>query len=163
MKNKNIVKLFFISMLFIIVCKVDVEKKYVEENKKIDLLFSSVSTLKNDSKHDNFKKYQDKINQLKESLKDVGDSELKEKLLKLQSLFKDKLAAKLTALKLAKQTIEGISDKDKEKETIWKESKLVGVTVPLSGSSAAGKGQEMANNATSKIDKIIEFLEEGTN
>ncbi|WP_327786047.1 fibronectin-binding protein RevA, partial [Borreliella garinii] len=70
----------------------------------------------------------------------MSDAELKEKLLKLQSLFQDKLAAKLAALKAAKQRIEGFSDKDKEKEKIWKEAKLVGVTIKFSGSNTAGKG-----------------------
>ncbi|WP_215537660.1 fibronectin-binding protein RevA [Borreliella bavariensis] len=163
MKNKNLLKLFFVSTLFIIACKADVGKKYVEENKEIDLLLSSVSNLKNDSKYDNFKEYKDKINKLTKSLKDVSDAELKEKLLKLQSLFQDKLAAKLAALKAAKQTIEGFSDRDKEKEKIWKEAKLVGVTIKFSGSNTAGKGAEMSKEAVEQIDKIIKFLEEGTN
>ncbi|APJ09405.1 fibronectin-binding protein RevA [Borreliella afzelii] len=158
MKNKNLFKLFFVSMLFIIACKT-----YVKEKEEIDLLLSSVSTLKNDSKYDNFKEYKDKINKLTKSLKDVGDAELKEKLLKLQSLFQDKLAAKLAALKAAKQTIEGFSDKDKEKEKIWKEAKLVGVTIKFSGNNTTSKGAEMSKEAVEQIDKIIKFLEEGTN
>ncbi|WP_223292488.1 hypothetical protein [Borreliella burgdorferi] len=40
MKNKNIVKLFFASMLFIMACKA-----YVEEKIQIDLLSTGVSTL----------------------------------------------------------------------------------------------------------------------
>ncbi|AJY73170.1 fibronectin-binding protein RevA [Borreliella afzelii] len=163
MKNKNLVKLFFVSMLFIIACKADVGKKYVEENKEIDLLLSSVSTLKNDFKYDNFKEYKDKINKLTKSLKDVGDVELKGKLLKLQSLFQDKLAAKLAALKAAKQTIESFTNKDNEKDKIWKEAKLVGVTVKFSGNNTSGNGEKMSKEAIEQIDKIIEFLEEGTN
>ncbi|APS99211.1 blasticidin-S acetyltransferase (plasmid) [Borreliella mayonii] len=158
MKNKNIFKLFFVSMLFIMACKA-----YVEEKKEIDSLSTDVLVLKNDSSGDTFKDYKDKINKLKESLKDVSNAELEEKLLKLQSLFKDKLAAKLAALKAAKQTIEGYTDKDQKKTDIWKEAKLVGVTVPFSGNNTSGKGQEMATNAVGQIEKIIKFLEEGTN
>ncbi|WP_146125047.1 fibronectin-binding protein RevA, partial [Borreliella burgdorferi] len=40
MRNKNIVKLFFASMLFIMACKA-----YVEEKKQIDSLSTDVSTL----------------------------------------------------------------------------------------------------------------------
>ncbi|ACN55494.1 fibronectin-binding protein RevA [Borreliella burgdorferi] len=40
MKNKNIVKLFFASMLFIMACKA-----YVEEKIQIDSLSTGVSTL----------------------------------------------------------------------------------------------------------------------
>ncbi|WP_418885346.1 fibronectin-binding protein RevA [Borreliella carolinensis] len=158
MKNKNIFKLFFVSMLFIMACKA-----YVEEKKEIETLMESISKLKNDSSGDTFKDYKDKINKLKESLKDVSNSELEEKLLKLQSLFKDKLAAKLAALKAAKDKINGYTDKDTNKNDIWKEAKLVGVTVPFSGNNTSGKGQEMAKNAVGQIEKIIKFLEEGTN
>ncbi|MCD2375756.1 fibronectin-binding protein RevA [Borreliella burgdorferi] len=158
MKNKNIFKLFFVLMLFIMACKA-----YVEEKKEIESLMEGISKLKNDSSGDTFKDYKDKINKLKESLKDVSNSELEEKLLKLQSLFQDKLAAKLAALKAAKQTIEGYTDKDQKKTDIWKEAKLVGVTVPLLGSNATGNGEKMSTNAVGQIDKVIKFLEEDTN
>ncbi|MCD2401767.1 fibronectin-binding protein RevA [Borreliella bissettiae] len=156
MKNKNIFKLFFVLMLFIMACKA-----YVEEKKEIESLMEGISKLKNDSSGDTFKDYKDKINKLKESLKDVSNSELEEKLLKLQSLFQDKLAAKLAALKAAKDKINGYTDKDANKNDIWKEAKLVGVTVPFKGN--AGKGAEMSKEAVGQIDKVIKFLEEGTN
>ncbi|MBB6208593.1 fibronectin-binding protein RevA [Borreliella lanei] len=120
MKNKNLVKLFFILMLLVMACKA-----YLKEKKQINLLISGVSTLKNDSAGKEFKDYKDKINKLKESLKDVNDGELKEKLLNLQSLFQDKLAAKLEALKAARQTIESLTNKDSEIIKILKEAKLV--------------------------------------
>ncbi|MBB6208552.1 fibronectin-binding protein RevA [Borreliella lanei] len=154
MKNKNIFKLFFVSMLFIMACKA-----YVEEKKEIDLLSTDVLALKNDSSGDTFKDYKDKINKLKESLKDVSNAELEEKLLKLQSLFKDKLAAKLEALKAAKQTIEGYTDKDQKKTDIWKEAKLVGVTIKFSGSSTSGNGAKMSEEAVKQIDEVINFLQ----
>ncbi|QFI15088.1 fibronectin-binding protein RevA (plasmid) [Borrelia sp. CA_690] len=158
MKNKNIVKLFFVSMLFVMACKA-----YVEEKKQIDSLIADVSTLKNDSAGDTFRDYKDKINKLKESLKDVSNTELKEKLLKLQSSFQDKLAAKLAALKAAKQTIENLSNKDNEKTRIWKEAKLVGVTISYKGSHIRGHGDKMSEEAVSQIDKIIGFLGADTN
>ncbi|WP_422850235.1 fibronectin-binding protein RevA [Borreliella afzelii] len=46
---------------------------------------------------------------------------------------------------------------------MWAEAKLVGVTVKFSGSNTSGKGAEMSKEAVGQIDKIIEFLEEGTN
>ncbi|MCD2415900.1 fibronectin-binding protein RevA [Borreliella burgdorferi] len=158
MKNKNIVKLFFASMLFIMACKA-----YVEEKKQIDSLMEGISKLKNDSSKDTFKDYKDKINKLKEGLKDVGNAELEEKLLALEKLFKDKLAAKLAALKAAKDKINGYTDNDTNKNNIWAEAKLVGVTIKFSGSNTAGKGAEMSKEAVEQIEKIIKFLEEGTN
>ncbi len=160
MKNKNIVKLFFASMLFIMACKA-----YVEEKKQIDSLMEGISKLQNDSSKDTFKDYKDKINKLKEGLKDVGNAELKEKLLALESLFQDKLAAKLAALKAAKQKIEETTDADNNtaKNKIWAESKLVGVTIKFSGSNTTGKGTGMSKEAVEQIEKIIKFLEEGTN
>ncbi|ARS31967.1 hypothetical protein B1U22_04985 (plasmid) [Borreliella burgdorferi] len=160
MKNKNIVKLFFASMLFIMACKA-----YVEEKKQIDSLSTDVSTLNNKIDHKKFNNYKQEINKLKESLKDVGNAELKEKLLALESLFQDKLAAKLAALKAAKQKIEGTTDADNNtaKNKIWAESKLVGVTIKFSGSNTTGKGAEMSKEAVEQIEKIIKFLEEGTN
>lgn len=116
MKTKNLVKLFFILMLFFMTCKA-----YLKEKKQINLLISGVSALKNDSAGNEFKDYKYKINKLKESLKDVNDRELKEKLLNLQSLFQDKLAAKLETLKAARQT----SEKDSEIIRILKEIQLV--------------------------------------
>ncbi|ACN92701.1 fibronectin-binding protein RevA [Borreliella burgdorferi] len=160
MKNKNIFKLFFVSMLFIMACKA-----YVEEKEKIDSLSTVVSTLNNKIDHEKFNNYKQEINKLKENLKDVGNAELQEKLLKLQSLFQDKLAAKLEALKAAKQKIEGITDVDNStaKNKIWAESKLVGVTIKYSGNHGTGKGVEMSKEAVEQIEKIIKFLEEGTN
>ncbi len=158
MKNKNIVKLFFASMLFIMACKA-----YVEEKKQIDSLMEGISKLQNDSSKDTFKDYKDKINKLKEGLKDVGNAELEEKLLALEKLFKDKLAAKLAALKAAKDKINGYTDNDTNKNNIWAEAKLVGVTIKFSGSNIAGKGAEMSKEAVEQIEKIIKFLEEGTN
>ncbi|EEH31263.1 fibronectin-binding protein RevA [Borreliella burgdorferi] len=158
MKNKNIVKLFFASMLFIMACKA-----YVEEKKQIDSLMEGISKLQNDSSKDTFKDYKDKINKLKEGLKDVGNAELEEKLLALEKLFKDKLAAKLAALKAAKDKINGYTDNDTNKNNIWAEAKLVGVTIKFSGSNTAGKGAEMSKEAVEQIEKIIKFLEEGTN
>ncbi|SCW39556.1 REV protein [Borreliella japonica] len=100
-----------------------------------------------------------------ERLKDVDNAELKEKISKLQRLFQDKLAAKLAALKQAKQKIEGITDSDTStaKSKIWAESKLVGATIKFSGSNSAGKGTEMSKEAVEQINKIIKCLEEGTN
>ncbi|MCD2380504.1 fibronectin-binding protein RevA [Borreliella burgdorferi] len=158
MKNKNIVKLFFASMLFVMACKA-----YVEEKKQIDSLMEGISKLQNDSSKDTFKDYKDKINKLKEGLKDVGNAELEEKLLALEKLFKDKLAAKLAALKAAKDKINGYTDNDTNKNNIWAEAKLVGVTIKFSGSNTAGKGAEMSKEAVEQIEKIIKFLEEGTN
>ncbi|MCD2372077.1 fibronectin-binding protein RevA [Borreliella burgdorferi] len=158
MINKNIFKLFFVSMLFVMACKA-----YVEEKKQAESLMEGTSKLQNDSSEGTFKDYKDKINKLKESLKDVSNSELKEKLLDLEKLFKDKLAAKLSALKSAKQKIEGYTNKDSEKTNIWKEAKLVGVTVPLLGSNTTGNGEKMSTNAVGQIDKVIKFLEEDTN
>ncbi|WP_418456813.1 fibronectin-binding protein RevA [Borreliella kurtenbachii] len=160
MKNKNIVKLFFVSMLFIMACKA-----YVEEKEQIDSLSTDVSTLNNKIDHEKFNNYKQEINKLKESLKDVSNAELKEKLLALESLFQDKLAAKLAALKAAKQKIEEITDIDNNtaKSKIWAESKLVGATIKFSGSNTAGNGKKMSEEAVKQIDKIIKFLEEGTN
>ncbi|AAF07538.1 fibronectin-binding protein RevA [Borreliella burgdorferi] len=160
MRNKNIFKLFFASMLFVMACKA-----YVEEKKEIDSLMEDVLALVNDSSGGKFKDYKDKINELKENLKDIGNAELKEKLLNLQNSFQDKLAAKLAALKAAKNTIENITDKDQDisKRKIWSEAKLVGVTVPLLGSNTSGNGDKMSKNAVEQIDKVIKFLEEGTN
>ncbi len=158
MRNKNIFKLFFVSMLFIMACKA-----YVEEKKQVDSLMEGISKLQNDSSKDTFKDYKDKINKLKESLKDVGNAELEEKLLALEKLFKDKLAAKLAALKAAKDKINGYTDKDTNKKNIWAEAKLVGVTIKFSGSNTTGKGAEMSEEAVEQIEKIIKFLEEGTN
>ncbi len=83
----------------------------------------------------------------------------------MQNSFQDKLAAKLAALKAAKNTIENIADKDQDisKRKIWSEAKLVGVTVPLLGSNTSGNGDKMSKNAVEQIDKVIKFLEEGTN
>ncbi len=148
MKNKNIVKLFFASMLFIMACKA-----YVEEKKQIDSLMEGISKLQNDSSKDTFKDYKDKINKLKEGLKDVGNAELEEKLLALEKLFKDKLAAKLAALKAAKDKINGYTDNDTNKNNIWAEAKLVGVTIKFSGSNTAGKGAEMSKEAVEQIEK----------
>ncbi|WP_418906394.1 fibronectin-binding protein RevA (plasmid) [Borreliella tanukii] len=168
MKIKNIVKLFCISTLFVMACSLYEEEKkaYEAEKKEIDALLSDILKLENKELggEKKFKDYKDKINQLKEKFKDVDNAELKEKLLKLQSLFEDKLAAKLAALRAAKQTIEGISNKDDQtsKNKIWSESKLVGVTIKFSGNNTTGKGAEMSKEAVGQIDKIIEFLEEGT-
>ncbi|MCR8876839.1 fibronectin-binding protein RevA, partial [Borreliella burgdorferi] len=82
--------------------------------KEIDSLMEDVLALVNDSSGGKFKDYKDKINELKENLKDIGNAELKEKLLNLQNSFQDKLAAKLAALKAAKNTIENITDKDQD-------------------------------------------------
>ncbi|WP_420025422.1 fibronectin-binding protein RevA [Borreliella valaisiana] len=166
MKIKNIVKLFCVSILFVMACSLYEEEKkvYEEEKKEIDAILAEISNpkiLNNKTGHEKFKDYKDRINELKERLKDVNDAELKEKLLKLQSLFEDKLAAKLAALKAAKQKIEGITNKDSGKDTIWSEAKLVGVTVKFLGSS--GNGEKMSKDAIEQIDKIIKFLEEGTN
>ncbi|WP_418457501.1 fibronectin-binding protein RevA [Borreliella andersonii] len=120
MKNKNLVKLFFISMLFVMACKA-----YLKEKKQIDLLISGVATLKNDSAGKEFKDYKDKINKLKESLKDVSDGELQEKLLNLESLFQDKLAAKLEAVKAAEQAIDSRTYKDIDIIRVWREAMLV--------------------------------------
>ncbi len=158
MKKKNIFKLFFVSMLFVMACKA-----YVEEKEKIDSLMEGISKLQNDSSKDTFKDYKDKINKLKEGLKDVGNAELEEKLLALEKLFKDKLAAKLAALKAAKDKINGYTDKDTNKNNIWAEAKLVGVTVKILGSSSGGNGTKMSTEAVEQIEKIIKFLEEGTN
>ncbi|WP_420025222.1 fibronectin-binding protein RevA (plasmid) [Borreliella yangtzensis] len=161
MKIKNIVKLFCLSILFVMSCSL-----YVEEKKEIDSILAEISNpkiLNNKTGHKKFKDYKDKINELKERLKDVNDAELKEKLLKLQSLFEDKLAAKLAALKAAKQKIESITNKDNGKDTIWSEAKVVGVTVKFLGNTAAGNGKKMSDDAVGQIDKIIKFLEEGTN
>ncbi|MCD2385113.1 fibronectin-binding protein RevA [Borreliella burgdorferi] len=158
MRNKNIFKLFFASMLFVMACKA-----YVEEKKEIDSLMEDVLALVNDSSKDTFKDYKDKINKLKEGLKDVGNAELEEKLLALEKLFKDKLAAKLAALKAAKDKINGYTDKDTNKNNIWAEAKLVGVTVKILGSSSRGNGTKMSTEAVEQIEKIIKFLEEGTN
>ncbi len=83
----------------------------------------------------------------------------------LESLFQDKLAAKLAALKAAKQKIEGTTDADNNtaKNKIWAESKLVGVTIKFSGSNTTGEGAGMSKEAVEQIEKIIKFLEEGTN
>ncbi|ACN93638.1 Borrelia REV protein (plasmid) [Borreliella finlandensis] len=136
-------------------------KAYVEEKKQIDSLITDVSALNNKIDHEKFNYYKQEINKLKESLKDVGNAELKEKLLALESLFQDKLAA----LKAAKQKIEGTTDADNStaKNKIWAESKLVGVTIKFSESNTTGKGQEMSKEAVEQIDEIIKFLEEGTN
>ncbi|WP_421136349.1 fibronectin-binding protein RevA (plasmid) [Borreliella yangtzensis] len=160
MEIKNIVKLFCISILFVMACSL-----YVEEKKEIDSILAEISAIDNKTDVEKFKGYKDKINELKEKFKDVSNAELKEKLSKLQSLFRDKLADKLAALKAAKQKIEGISETDngKAKMSIWAESKLVGVTIAFKGSYTTGKGKEMSNDAVSQIDKIINFLEEGTN
>ncbi|MBB6043743.1 fibronectin-binding protein RevA (plasmid) [Borreliella yangtzensis] len=167
MEIKNIVKLFCISILFVMSCSLYLEeKKYVEEKKEIDSILAEISNpkiLNNKTGHEKFKDYKDRINELKERLKDINDAELKEKLLKLQSLFEDKLAAKLAALKAAKLKIEGIADKDSGKNTIWSEAKLVGVTVKFLGNNTSGKGQEMSKDAVEQIDKIIKFLEGDTN
>ncbi|MBB5141928.1 fibronectin-binding protein RevA [Borreliella afzelii] len=159
MKNKNLVKLFFVSMLFVITCKT-----YVKEKEEIDSLLSEVATLNNKTDIEEFKNYKGNLNELKERFKDVSNAELKEKLLKLQSSFQDKLAAKLAALKAAKEEIGSITDTDNStaKAKIWSKAKLVGVTVKFSGSNTSGKGSEMSKEAVGQIDKIIEFLEEGT-
>ncbi|WP_418457464.1 fibronectin-binding protein RevA [Borreliella andersonii] len=155
MENKNLVKLFFISMLFVMACKA-----YVEERKQIDSLISDISTLNNKINHEKFNDYKKEINKLKESLKDVSDAELKEKLLKLQSSFQDKLAAKLAALKAAKDTIKKITDSDNTaaKTKIWAEAKLVGATIKFSGSNTSGNGAKMSEEAVKQIDQIIDFL-----
>ncbi|WP_327785816.1 fibronectin-binding protein RevA [Borreliella valaisiana] len=129
----------------------------------MDSILSEISNFKNDTDDEKFKEYKNKINKLKERLKYVSNAELKEKITKLQGLFQDKLAAKLAALKLAKQTIEGLLDEDNAKQTIWKEAKLVGVTIKFRGSNASGKGEQMSKEAVEQIDKIIKFLEESTN
>ncbi len=159
MKNKNIVKLFFISILLVMACN-----SYIKEKEEIDSILSKVPTLNNKTDIEEFKNYKGKLNELKERFKDVGNAELKEKMLNLQGLFQDKLAAKLAALREAKQKIEGIADSDTStaKTKIWAEAKLVGVTVKFSGSNTSGKGAEMSKEAVGQIDKIIEFLEEGT-
>ncbi|EEF84029.1 fibronectin-binding protein RevA (plasmid) [Borreliella spielmanii] len=159
MKNKNIVKLFFISILLVMACN-----SYIKEKEEIDSILSKVPTLNNKTDIEEFKNYKGKLNELKERFKDVGNAELKEKMLNLQGLFQDKLAAKLAALREAKQKIEGITDSDTStaKTKIWAEAKLVGVTVKFSGSNTSGKGAEMSKEAVGQIDKIIEFLEEGT-
>ncbi len=90
-----------------------------KRKKEIDSILSEISNFKNDTDDEKFKEYKNKINKLKERLKDVSNAELKEKITKLQGLFQDKLAAKLAALKLAKQTIEGLLDEDNAKQTIW--------------------------------------------
>ncbi|WP_418906017.1 fibronectin-binding protein RevA [Borreliella carolinensis] len=161
MKNKNTVKLFFVLMLFVMACKSDIEERYEEENKQVELLNSGVLTLGIKTNHEEFNKYKDKINKLKESLKDINDAKLQEKLLALEKLFNDKLEAKLAALKAAKDKINGYTDKDKNKNNIWSEARLVGVTVPFKGNS--GKGAEMSTDALGQIEKIIKFLEEGVN
>lgn len=160
MKNKNLVKLFFVSMLFVITCKT-----YVKEKEEIDSLLSEVATLNNKTDIEKFKNYKGNLNELKERFKDVSNAELKEKILNLQGLFQDKLAAKLQALREAKQKIESITETDNTsaKTKIWAEAKLVGVTIKFSGSNTAGKGAEMSKEAVEQIDKIIKFLEEGTN
>ncbi|WP_215536816.1 fibronectin-binding protein RevA [Borreliella bavariensis] len=160
MKNKNLVKLFFVSMLFVITCKT-----YVKEKEEIDSLLSEFATLNNKTDIEKFKNYKGNLNELKERFKDVSNAELKEKILNLQGLFQDKLAAKLQALREAKQKIESITEADNTsaKTKIWAESKLVGVTVRFSGSYTAGNGQKMSKEAVEQIDKIIKFLEEGTN
>ncbi|WP_418909528.1 fibronectin-binding protein RevA (plasmid) [Borreliella sinica] len=167
MKNKNLVKLFFISsLLFIMACKAFMGgEAYADEKKEIDSLLLDISKLNNKEVggEKKFKDYKDKINELKERFKDISDPGLKEKLLKLENLFQDKLAAKLAALKAAKQTIEGITNKDSEKNKIWSEAKLVGVTIKYNGNTTAGNGTTMSNEAVEQIDKIIKFLEEGTN
>ncbi|WP_418909506.1 fibronectin-binding protein RevA (plasmid) [Borreliella sinica] len=167
MKNKNLVKLFFISsLLFIMACKAFMGgEAYADEKKEIDSLLLDISKLNNKEVggEKKFKDYKDKINELKERFGDISDPGLKEKLLKLENLFQDKLAAKLAALKTAKQTIEGITDKDGGKSKIWSEAKLVGVTIKYSGSNTAGNGTTMSKDAVEQIDKIIKFLEEGTN
>ncbi|MBB6043700.1 fibronectin-binding protein RevA (plasmid) [Borreliella yangtzensis] len=166
MEIKNIVKLFCLSILFVMSCSLYVkEKKYVEEKKEIDSILAEISNpknLNNKTSHEKFKDYKDRINELKERLKDVNDAELKEKLLKLQSLFEDKLAAKLAALKAAKQKIESITNKNNGKTEIWKEAKLVGVNIKYNGVNGQG-GDQMSSDAIGQIDKIIKFLEEGTN
>ncbi|APJ09447.1 fibronectin-binding protein RevA [Borreliella afzelii] len=160
MKNKNIVKLFFISILLVMACN-----SYIKEKEEIDSILSKVPTLNNKTDIEEFKNYKGKLNELKERFKDVGNAELKEKMLNLQGLFQDKLAAKLAALREAKQKIEGITDSDTStaKTKIWAEAKLVGVTVKFSGSNTSGNGEKMSKEAIEQIDKIIEFLEEGTN
>ncbi|WP_418905605.1 fibronectin-binding protein RevA [Borreliella japonica] len=160
MKNKNLVKLFFVSMLFIMACDF-----YVKEKEEIDSLLSEVVTLNKKSDIEKFKNYKSKLNELKERFKDVDNAELKEKISKLQNLFQDKLAVKLAALKEAKQAIQGISETDNTtaKTKIWSESKLVGVTIKFSGSNTSGNGKKMSEEAVEQIDKIIKFLEEGTN
>ncbi|WP_418885198.1 fibronectin-binding protein RevA [Borreliella carolinensis] len=165
MKKKNIFKLFFVLMLFVMACKADVGEKnqYAEEENQINLLMSGVSTLNEKTNHKKFNEYKDKINQLKEKFKDINDAKLQEKLLALEKLFNDKLAAKLAALKAAKEKIDGFDNKENNKENIWSEAKLVGVTVKFHGTNAAGKGAEMSKEAVEQIEKIIKFLEEGTN
>ncbi|WP_421115262.1 fibronectin-binding protein RevA [Borreliella valaisiana] len=160
MEIKNIVKLFCILILFVMACSL-----YVEEKKEIDSILSEISAINNKTDVEKFKGYKNKINELEEKFKDVSNAELKEKLSKLQSLFQDKLAAKLAALKAAKQKIGNITEADnsKAKMSIWAESKLVGVTIKFLGNIASGKGQEMSKDAVEQIDKIIKFLEEGTN
>ncbi|MBB6032065.1 DNA-binding protein H-NS [Borreliella spielmanii] len=168
MKNKNLVKLFFISslLLFIMACKAFMGgETYTDEKKEIDSLLSEVSKLNEKAGGEKFKEYKDIINQLKEKFKDISDEGLKGKLLKLENLFQDKLAAKLAALKAAKQEIGSITDTDTStaKGKIWSKAKLVGVTVKFSGSKTTGNGQKMSKEAVEQIDKIIKFLEEGTN
>ncbi|MBB6043775.1 fibronectin-binding protein RevA [Borreliella yangtzensis] len=160
MEIKNIVKLFCLSILVVMACNL-----YVEEKKGIDAILAEILAIDNKTGHEKFKDYKDRINELKKRLKDVNDADLKEKLLKLQSLFEDKLAAKLAALKAAKQKIESITETDnnKAKMSIWAESKLVGVTIAFKGSYATGKGKEMSKEAVEQIDKIIKFLEGDTN
>ncbi|AZA27249.1 MULTISPECIES: fibronectin-binding protein RevA [Borreliella] len=160
MKNKNLVKFFFVSMLFVITCKT-----YVKEKEEIDSLLSEVATLNNKTDIERFKNYKGNLNELKERFKDVSNAELKEKILKLQSSFQDKLAAKLAALKAAKEEIGSIDETDTSnaKAKIWSKAKLVGATIKFSGSNTTGKGAEMSKEAVEQIDKIIKFLEEGTN
>ncbi|WP_425337308.1 fibronectin-binding protein RevA [Borreliella tanukii] len=162
MKIKNIVKLFFISMLFMMACNL-----YVKEKEEIESIISEISKLNNKEVdgEKKFKDYKDKISELKERFKDISDPGLKEELLKLENLFQDKLAAKLAALKAAKQKIEGITETDntKAKTKIWSESKLVGVTIKFSGGYTSGNGKKMSEDAVSQIERIIKFLEEGTN
>ncbi|WP_425337222.1 fibronectin-binding protein RevA [Borreliella tanukii] len=160
MKNKNIVKLFFISILLVMACN-----SYIKEKEEIDSILSKVPTLNNKTDIEEFKNYKGKLNELKERFKDVGNAELKEKISKLQGVFKDKLAAKLAALREAKQKIEGITETDntKAKMDIWAQSKLVGVTIKFSGGYTSGNGKKMSEEAVSQIEKIIKFLEEGTN
>ncbi|SCW40215.1 REV protein [Borreliella japonica] len=68
MEIKNIVKLFFILILFVMACSL-----YVEEKKEIDLILSEILTLNNKTDIEKFGNYKGKLNALKERFKDIDN------------------------------------------------------------------------------------------
>ncbi|WP_421136281.1 hypothetical protein [Borreliella yangtzensis] len=115
MKNKNIINLLF--LLFMTSCEVYsimIGSKFhfnpiTIDKKKVNFMLEGVSKLNNSDDETVYKNFKEKIKILKIDLKyAINAAEIEEKFLILESLFQEKLTAKLNTLKTTRSNIKSL-------------------------------------------------------